>query len=173
MQTTRRYKGRSQGTLYTGNLKVKKGQSLFSKRAGGYSGNLRRKKEKGKLAVLLYQLKSMKFGFPAGNKQSKTGKQAASYTGNFKLRKKRKNMHPSAAYLTTRRISGEGWRKTHRKWSIFKNRLFGNKQQPKDVKRKNKKLRYDKKERNIWENWENSRTPKTEPDLGIAETEEE
>lgn len=168
-------KGPGAGTNYAGNLKVKKGQRRYSNPGRTYAGNLRMKREKGKLVLLLYQLRQLRFGLPVkpAAKYQKTSKAAKNYTGNFKLRKRGKDMHPSAAYLTTRRISSAGLRKAHRKWSIFTTRLFARKQQPKEVKRKTKKLRYDKNERDIWENWANSRSPETEAEPAIEAEEQD
>ena len=151
----------SDASTYAGNMKVRKGQNRYENPGRGYVGNHKMRKEKSKLDALLYNLRQLRFGFPVKPKgrYAKTSTAAREYVGNFKYRKKKKDMHPSASYLTTRRITSDNLREKHRKWSIFKYRLFGNKQQPKDVKRKKKKLRYDRKERSIWEDWQNSRSP--------------
>ena len=158
----RRQRTAGDASTYAGNMKVRKGQMRYENPGRGYVGNHRMRREKGKMDALLYNLRQLRFGLPVKPKgrYAKTSRAASDYVGDFKYRKRGKDMHPSAAYLTTRRITSANLREKHRKWSIFINRLFGNKQQPKHVRQKKKKLRYDKKEREIWEDWQNTRSPK-------------
>lgn len=72
------------------------------------------------------------------------------YTGNYKLKKRRGDMHPSIAYLSGKKISSRKLRKEWREMNIALARLNGNKEVAKGVKNGPEKPKYDKKERDIW-----------------------
>lgn len=79
-------------------------------------------------------------------------KQKSSYTFKTKRQKKGKDMHPSANYLAVKGNDSKFVRDNMRKFNVKWVRMNGNKVQPKSVKQKPKKLKFDKDEREIWNN---------------------
>lgn len=76
--------------------------------------------------------------------------EAGSYLGDFKMDwKKTKNMHPSFSHHNADQ-SLEVMRESMRKWNIFWVRLNTNQVDPKGVKEKVEKPKFDKKEVDIW-----------------------
>lgn len=77
----------------------------------------------------------------------------ASYTGPIKIKgDKKKQFHPSAGYLNVTHASSAQLKEAYRSWSILWNRMYGNNVQPPAVKEKASKPKFDKKEREIWNN---------------------
>ena len=75
------------------------------------------------------------------------------YRGFHKYKKPNyKNMHPSVNYMTAKNIPIKFVRKGLRKWNIFWVRLNDSKLQPKGVRKVAKKPKFDKKEKDIWNN---------------------
>lgn len=79
-------------------------------------------------------------------------KKKSSYTVKTKRQKKGKDMHPSANYLAVKGNDSKFIRDNMRKFNVKWVRMNGNKTQPKAVKQKPKKLKFDKDEREIWNN---------------------
>ncbi len=74
----------------------------------------------------------------------------SSFDGMAKRNTKDKSMHPSAAYLTGKRISSDKISSGYKSFHLFWTRTFGNKVQPDAVTNKLKKPKFDKKEKEIW-----------------------
>lgn len=75
-----------------------------------------------------------------------------------KKMKKPKNAHPSANYLSAKYNNSASVRNSKRKFNITWVRTFGNKTQPKGVKKKPEKSKFDKDEKDIWNNKEREYT---------------
>ncbi|MFY0627951.1 MAG: hypothetical protein JXR07_16760 [Reichenbachiella sp.] len=75
-----------------------------------------------------------------------------------KRMKRPKNSHPSAMYLSAKYDNNSTVRSTKRKFSVTWVRVFGNKTQPKGVKKKPGKSKFDKDEQEIWNNEEREYT---------------
>ncbi len=82
----------------------------------------------------------------------------AHFTWTAKKRRKAKNSHPSANYLTAKYDDSRMMRNTKRNVSVTWVRVFGNKTQPKGVKKKVDKAKFDKDEKDIWNNKEREYT---------------
>ena len=80
------------------------------------------------------------------------------YTMVVKKRRKAKNAHPSANYLSAKYDGSRMMRNTKRKVSVTWVRTFGNKTQPKGVRKKVDKAKFDKDEKDIWNNKEREYT---------------
>ncbi|HHP7241376.1 MAG TPA: hypothetical protein ACFCUD_06870 [Cyclobacteriaceae bacterium] len=80
----------------------------------------------------------------------KRNKAFSSFDGMAKRNTKGKSMHPSAAYLTGKRISSDKISSGYKSFHLFWTRTFGNKVQPDAVTDKPKKPKFDKKEKEIW-----------------------
>ena len=78
----------------------------------------------------------------------------AGYSGHYKHQKKGKHMHPSANYLYAKNTDSEFMRGMMQKASILWVRVHRNQTDPKGVKKKASKLKFDKDEAEIWNNKE-------------------
>ncbi len=79
--------------------------------------------------------------------------ESAGYRGNMKLSKRGSgDQHPSSNYHFAMRFSNPKIRKMFRKWNIFWVRVNGNKEEPKGVKASVRSPKFDKKEKDIWNN---------------------
>ena len=88
----------------------------------------------------------------------------------FRFKKTKKtNMHPSSNHIVAKGISNKFVRKSLRKWNVFWVRLNDQKHYRKGTGKGAKKLKFDRKEKNIWHN-ERERRPSSR-DAGTAETE--
>jgi hypothetical protein len=77
----------------------------------------------------------------------------SSYKGEFKLKGvKGSNLHPSSKYHYSLTVSNESIRDGMRKWNVLWNRVYGNNAQPDAVTDKISTPKFDKKEREIWNN---------------------
>lgn len=76
----------------------------------------------------------------------------AKYIGKQKKQKKEKGMHPSANHLKVKNTKSEWVRNSRRKFNVIWVRINGNKTQPKTDKQKPKKIKFDKDEKDIWNN---------------------
>ncbi len=74
----------------------------------------------------------------------------AGYTGDFKIKKRKGDIHPSVAYISGSKINSRKLRKEWRELNIVWVRINGNKEVAKGVKNEPDKPKYDKKEREIW-----------------------
>lgn len=82
----------------------------------------------------------------------------AEFTGKFKKQKKGRHMHPSANYLFAKYNKSPIARDLMQKASILWVRVHMNQTDPKGVKKKAPKLKYDKEEAEIWNNQEREYT---------------
>ena len=64
--------------------------------------------------------------------------------------KRRKLMHPSAVNLTVKRSSTKTGKEIVKRTSRFWTKIDGNKNQPRNVRGRTKKLKFDKKEKGLW-----------------------
>lgn len=64
--------------------------------------------------------------------------------------KRKKSMHPSAVNLTVKRVSTKTGKEIVKKTSRFWTKVDGNKNQPRNVRGRTKKLKFDKKEKGLW-----------------------
>ncbi len=77
----------------------------------------------------------------------------AGYKGTMKLAKRGSgDQHPSSNYHFAMKFTNPKIRKMFRKWNIFWVRVNGNKEQPKGVKASVRSPKFDKKEKDIWNN---------------------
>ncbi len=77
----------------------------------------------------------------------------ANYLGPYKMKVKyAKHQHPSYKYKKAAYVSNDFFREAMRKWNIMWVKLNGNKEQPQAVKDKISKPKFDRKEREIWNN---------------------
>ncbi|MGL1888522.1 MAG: hypothetical protein OCD76_18560 [Reichenbachiella sp.] len=76
----------------------------------------------------------------------------AKFHGSTKRQKKGKDMHPSANYLWAKNSTSQTVRNTKRKANIAWVRVNGNQVQPDAVKKKVGKAKFDKEEKDIWNN---------------------
>nr|WKN35811.1 hypothetical protein K4G66_25925 [Tunicatimonas sp. TK19036] len=72
------------------------------------------------------------------------------YNGTIKRRKPGKDMHPSVDYLTAKQKNTYEKKEKYRKRRLWLSHIFKSKDQPKHLKEKTRKPRYDKKEAEIW-----------------------
>ncbi len=72
------------------------------------------------------------------------------FNGLMRVRKQGKDMHPSAAYLKSKTMQSHEQKEKYRNRKIKWNRLFKSREQPKHLKEKERKPRYDNKEKEIW-----------------------
>ena len=88
----------------------------------------------------------------------------AQYSGFIKNKKPHfKNMHPSVNYLTAKNISSKAIKKGLRKWNIFWVRLNPNKVHPPGTRKVAKKAKFDRREKDIWNNGQDKK-PNTRND---------
>lgn len=80
------------------------------------------------------------------------------YLARMKKMHKVKDAHPSANYLSAKYDGSALIREVKRKTSVTWVRIFGNKTQPDGVIKNNKKAKFDKEEKNIWNNEEREYT---------------
>ena len=79
--------------------------------------------------------------------------ETAGYRGTMKLAKRGSgDQHPSSNYHFAMKFSNPKIRKMFRKWNIFWVRVNGNKEEPKGVKASVRSPKFDKKEKDIWNN---------------------
>lgn len=77
----------------------------------------------------------------------------ADYSGPIKIKgDKKRDFHPSASYLIATHASSAQLKDAYRSWSILWNRMYGNNAQPPAVTDKVSKPKFDRKEREIWNN---------------------
>ena len=75
------------------------------------------------------------------------------YAGNVKYKKTRhKNMHPGVNYYSTKNIGSKNIKKALRKWNVFWVQLNPRKINPKGLRNVVKKPKFDKREKDIWNN---------------------
>ncbi|MBU2915277.1 hypothetical protein KO526_14865 [Reichenbachiella agariperforans] len=78
--------------------------------------------------------------------------QLATYTGKVRKLRKTSDMHPSARHLSAKGDDSRIVRDTKRKLNVSWVRMFGNQTQPDAVKDKVGKAKFDKDEKDIWNN---------------------
>lgn len=78
-------------------------------------------------------------------------------------------MHPSVNYLTAKNIPMKLVRKGLRKWNIFWVRLNEGKLYPKGVHKVAKKPKFDRKEKDIWNNGRDKKPTTRDPGTTGAE----
>ncbi|GEM_PF-4547852 len=81
---------------------------------------------------------------------NKMGGKMADYTGGFKTPKRNNKMHPSASYVYGKRANTAKQKELFRKLNVVWVRVNGNKAQPDSVTKKPEKLKFDKKEKDLW-----------------------
>ena len=79
-------------------------------------------------------------------------------------------MHPSVNYLTAKNIPIKFVRKGLRKWNIFWVRLNDSKIQPNGIRKVAKKPKFDKKEKDIWNNGRDQKPTTRDDTSSEAET---
>lgn len=78
--------------------------------------------------------------------------QFANYESKTKKRRKGRDMHPSANHIAAKYYKSRTVRDVRRKFNVVWVRMHGNKIQPDAVKKKTKKVKFDKDEIDIWNN---------------------
>ncbi len=119
-------------TKYSGNNKTKNNVNSYS--ASTYSGGIKQRSQKSQ-----------------ANYFKKLSAKAHAYEGDVKIkRSSRKNTHPSIAYLEGKSKNSLAQKEKLRKRKIWWSRKDKNSDQPDNLKRKNKKPKYDSRESEIW-----------------------
>ncbi|WPP51541.1 hypothetical protein [Catalinimonas niigatensis] len=72
------------------------------------------------------------------------------YDGDVRYRKPGKDMHPSVFYLKAKTKNSYEQKEKYRRWRLVISHIFKQSDQPKRVKEKDRKPRYDKDESEIW-----------------------
>jgi hypothetical protein len=72
------------------------------------------------------------------------------YDGDIRYRKPGKDMHPSVFYLKSKVKNSYEQKEKYRRWRIKLSHIFDSNEQPKHLKEKERKPRYDKDESEIW-----------------------
>lgn len=129
-----KYKKRSadtKATRFSGNIKVKRNVNSFI--ASRYKGDVKIKTARNR-----------------ANYFKKLSAKANLYEGRIKLGKASKEMHPSAAYKDGKAKNSLTKKEKFRKRKLWWSRKDKNAGQPKHLKEKNKKPRYDSRESEIW-----------------------
>lgn len=72
------------------------------------------------------------------------------YDGDIRYRKPGKDMHPSVFYLKSKTKNSYEQKEKYRRWRLVISHIFKQSDQPKRVKEKDRKPRYDKDESEIW-----------------------
>ncbi len=147
---------RDVGTQFSGNIKKREPKKLDL--GSLYVGHVKnRKKPKQRLDKSDY-LKSRSKAQWAAYYRNKTKKQS-DFIGFQKLKKsnKEKWMHPSAGYQAGRYKRTIEAKERTRKFKLWLSRKLKNDDQPKYLKMKAKKSKYDPKEIKIWSDYDNSR----------------
>ena len=86
-------------------------------------------------------------------KQIRIYNESSTYRGDYKIAKKGPgDQHPSSNYHFAMRFSSPKVRKALRKWNVFWVRVNGNKEASKGVKASVRNPKFDKKEKDIWNN---------------------
>ncbi len=80
----------------------------------------------------------------------KLSREVHQFNGALRVRKAGKDMHPSVSYLKSKTKNSYEQKEKYRKWKIKWHGWFKSKDQPKHLKTKSKKPRYDNKEKEIW-----------------------
>jgi hypothetical protein len=82
-----------------------------------------------------------------------------------------KNMHPSVKYLSAKYVPSKFIRKGLRKWNVFWVRLNSGKVDPSGARNFAKKPKFDKKEKDIWNNKPREASPSTREDTTTSQAE--
>ncbi|MEQ9402261.1 MAG: hypothetical protein RIM99_01640 [Cyclobacteriaceae bacterium] len=86
-------------------------------------------------------------------KQLRYYNETSNYKGNWKMSKRGKgDQHPSSNYHFAMRFSNPKIRKMFRKWNIYWVRINGNKEQSNGVRANVRSPKFDKKEKDLWNN---------------------
>lgn len=72
------------------------------------------------------------------------------YDGDIRYRKPGKDMHPSVFHLKAKTKNSYEQKEKYRRWRVIISHIFKQSDQPKSVKEKERKPRYDKNESEIW-----------------------
>ncbi len=154
LKVKRNQKTRTEGTRYAGNLKVKPNAKINTPGttfAGHYKVKTNSRIKTEGLDFRGNYKTSTRFFKKRAYRQKSREQQL--FAGNYKVRRnKGKDLHPSATY-TGGRIKDSNKRDSlSRKWKLLVAKTKKNADQPKHLKNKGKKPKYDPKERDIWNN---------------------
>jgi len=72
------------------------------------------------------------------------------FEGDLRIRKPKKDMHPSVYYLKSKTKNSYEQKENYRRWRLALSHIFSKKEQPKHASEKPRKPRYDKGESEIW-----------------------
>ncbi|GJM29957.1 MAG: hypothetical protein DHS20C17_25920 [Cyclobacteriaceae bacterium] len=151
LKVKRNRKVKTEGTTYAGNLKVNpnaKVKTPGTTFAGHYKVSTRRIKTEG----VDYQgdFKTSTRFFKNRQYRQKSREQQL-FAGNYKVRRtKGKDLHPSATYSGGKLKDPNKRDDFSRKWKLLVAKTQKNADQPKHLKSKHKKPKYDPKENDIW-----------------------
>ena len=124
---------KTEGTKFAGHLKVKPNAKIKTEGLS-YRGNTK-----------------VKTRFFQNQYYRKKSRQEQLFAGNYKVRRtKGKDLHPSANYTGRQVRRSPTAEKINRKWKLLWAKTNKNADQPKHLKGKRKKPKYDPKEREIW-----------------------
>jgi len=154
LKVKRNQKTRTEGTRYAGNLKVKPNAKVNTP-GTTFTGHYivktnSRIKTEGLDFRGNYKTSTRFFKKRAYRQQSR---EQQLFAGNYKVRRtKGKDLHPSATYKGGRLKDPNKRDNLSRKWKLLVAKTKKNADQPKHLKNKGKKPKYDPKERDIWNN---------------------
>ncbi len=154
LKVKRHQKVKTEGTSYAGDLRVKPNAKVKTP-GTTFAGHYKvRTNSRIKTEGLDYQgdFKTSTRFFKNRDYRQKSREQQL-FAGNYKVRRtKGKDLHPSATYSGGRLKDPNKRNDLSRRWKLLLAKTRKNADQPKHLKNKNKKPKYDPKEREIWNN---------------------
>ncbi len=154
LKVKRHQKVKTEGTRYAGDLRVKPNAKVKTP-GTTFAGHYKvRTNSRIKTEGLDYQgdFKTSTRFFKNRDYRQKSREQQL-FAGNYKVRRtKGKDLHPSATYSGGRLKDPNKRNDLSRRWKLLLAKTRKNADQPKHLKNKNKKPKYDPKEREIWNN---------------------
>ncbi len=145
-------KTRTEGTKFAGHLKVKPNAKVKTE-GTKFAGHLKVKPNaKIKTEGMNYRGSTkVKTRFFQKQYYRKKSRDEQLFAGNYKIRRtKGKDLHPSANYTGRQVRRSPAGKEINRKWKLLWAKTNKNADQPKHLKEKRKKPKYDPKEREIW-----------------------
>ena len=154
LKVKRHQKVKTEGTSYAGDLRVKPNAKVKTP-GTTFAGHYKvRTNSRIKTEGLDFQgdFKTSTRFFKNRDYRQKSREQQL-FAGNYKVRRtKGKDLHPSATYSGGRLKDPNKRNDLSRRWKLLLAKTRKNADQPKHLKNKNKKPKYDPKEREIWNN---------------------
>ena len=147
------------GSAYTKNAKKGKSEKQINREFEQKSAAMHQFAGNTKIKVVDRKVLGNEFGktlkIPANRARTKhfekLSKEAHQFAGDIRIKKlKDKNLHPSVSYLEGKKKSSIEKKEKLRKRNVFWSNFWRNRDQPKSVKEKPSKPKYDSRESEIW-----------------------